>query len=112
MTSKTFEVNVRGRGTWTVEFPDTDWFTKEWVEEWKSYFYPYDELKQYAEHITYLIGVLGERSFAEGYGPVTYAITGEIVVSIMNAMGDIVGKAMVSNIEIEEECIDFETSEL
>lgn len=110
-TSKTFRIHIDGYGEWAIRFPDTSWFTEEWVSEWKSFFYPYDELKEYAEHIIYNFGVLGERTFIEGYGPLKYK-DGNYVLSIGDKNAEEIGTAIITTGYLDSPDIEFDTEEI
>lgn len=67
MMIKVFEVNV----TQTVEVTlDESKFSKEFLEEFKEYFYDFDDMEEHAKHLAQLKAreLIDYDGFIEGYG--------------------------------------------
>lgn len=65
---KKFKVRVERVDEYEIEF-DENIINKEYIEDFKKYFYSFDTLEEHAEHIAQFRARFGER-FIEGYGNV------------------------------------------
>jgi len=66
---KRFKCKVIREDEYIIEF-DEDIINDEWMEEFRKYFYHFDDLEEHAEHLAQL-RARTESQFMEGYGNIT-----------------------------------------
>lgn len=64
---KRFKCTVERTDEYIIEF-DENIYDERWIEDFKRYFYDFDDLKEHAEHIAQFRARFGDHSFIEGYG--------------------------------------------
>lgn len=66
---KRFECTVTREDKYIIEF-DENIINKEWMKDFREYFYGFDTLEEHAEHLAQFRARFGDQDFIEGYGVV------------------------------------------